>query len=190
MSYLQFKYPHYSQLLSAARRCSSSATLTTKLRILTPTLTSSKHFQNAVSVKEGSARADRPQSGLDECKHPMRKGPRKAEAIWRGEPQVASCSLQWKVRGQPSPGGKLLFSTIVLVYKTGKISESRKIIWNLCHVHRNKSLSKSHYGDDISDTKRGKMRNNKIEKQKTNRRKSKSKPIASQSVALNRENIA
>ena len=103
---------------------------------------------------------------------------------------MASCSQKCKVWGKPSPEGKLSFSTIVLVYKTGKILESRKIIWNLCHVHRNKSLSKSHYGDDISDTKRGKMRNNNIEKQKTNRRKSKSKPIASKSIALNRENIA
>src|SRR5882762_3378194 len=48
MSYLHVKYPHYSQLLSAARRCSSSATLTTKLRIPTPALTSSRRFQNAV----------------------------------------------------------------------------------------------------------------------------------------------
>src|SRR5882762_10723890 len=73
--------------------------------------------------------------------------------------------------------------------KTGKILESRKIIWSLCHVHRNKSLSKLHYGNNISNTKKGKMRNNKIEKQETNRRKSKGAPVASKSDALNRENM-
>src|SRR5882762_9726280 len=86
------------------------------------------------------------------------------------------------VWGNPLQGGNFLFSSIVLVYKTGK---TRKIDLKLCHVHRNKSLTNSRYGDDISNAKKGKMRNNKIEKQKTNHIKSKSALIASQSVPLN-----
>jgi len=67
--------------------------------------------------------------------------------------------------------------------------QSQEINLKLCHVHRNKSLTKSRYGDDISNTKRGKVRDGKKEKHKTNHRKSKSTPIASQSNALNRENV-
>ena len=66
---------------------------------------------------------------------------------------MASCSQKCKVWGKPSQGENFLFSSIVLVYKTGK---TRKIDLKLCHVHRNKSLTKSRYGDDISNTKKGK----------------------------------
>ena len=61
---------------------------------------------------------DRPQSRLDECKHPMRKEPRK----------------YWYIRQK----------------------KTRKIDLKLCHVRRNKSLTKPRYGDDISNTKKGK----------------------------------
>ena len=46
------------------------------------------------SLSDTDVSVDRPQSGLDECKHPMRKEPQKAEEICRGKPQAASCSLQ------------------------------------------------------------------------------------------------
>jgi len=44
----------------------------------------------------------------------------------------------------------------------------------------------TNYGNDISNTKREKMQNIKKGKQKTNYRKTKSAPIASQSIVLNR----
>ena len=81
-----------------------------------------------------------------------------------------------------------LFWCTVLVYMTENY-QSQENNPKLCHVHRNKSLTKSRYGDDISNTKRGKVRNGKKEKHKTNHRKSKSAPIASQSDALNKENV-
>ena len=59
----------------------------------------------------------------------------------------------------------------------------------LCHMHRNKSLTKLRCGDDIINTKRGKVRDGKKEKHKTNHRKSKSALITSKSDALNRENV-
>src|SRR5882762_10393676 len=89
------------------------------------------------------------------------------------------------VWGNPLQGRNFLFSSIVLVYKTGK---TRKIDLKLCHVHRNKSLTKSRYGDDISNTKKEK-RNNEEERHKTKHIKSKSAPIASQSTPLNQENM-
>ena len=78
-----------------------------------------------------------------------------------------------------------LFWCTVPVYVTEKY-QSQENNPKLCHVHRNKSLTKSRYGDDISNTKKGKVRNGKKEKHKTNHGKSKSAPIASQSDALNR----
>ena len=74
-----------------------------------------------------------------------------------------------------------LFWCTVLVYMTEKYQSQE-----LCHVHRNKSLTKSRYGDDIGNTKRGKVRDGKKEKHKTNHRKSKIAPIASQRDALYR----
>ena len=53
MSYLHFKYAHYSQLLSATQHCSNLATLTTKLWIITHMLTSSRCFQNAANGGRG-----------------------------------------------------------------------------------------------------------------------------------------
>jgi len=72
-----------------------------------------------------------------------------------------------------------LFWCTVLVYMTEKY-QSQENNLKLCYVHRNKSLTKSRYGDDISNTKRGKVRDGKKEKHKTNHRKSKSAPITSQ----------
>src|SRR5882762_6206847 len=80
-----------------------------------------------------------------------------------------------------------LFWCTVLVYVTEKY-QSQENNLKLCQVHRNKSLTKSCYGDNISNTKRGKVQNGKKEKHKTNHRKLKSAPITSQSDVLNREN--